>query len=110
MPRIELTELERQKLAKAGAESIKPAGWQPIETAPRDGTLVLVYCEEGNITEVRGNIAVARHIHDLEWVGGRLTSEWEYAKYDAPHTVDGKGSYVVIATHWQPLPEPPPKE
>jgi len=39
MPRIELSELERQKLAKAGADSISCAhGWRPIDTAPDDGT------------------------------------------------------------------------
>jgi hypothetical protein len=39
MPRIELTELERQKLAKAGADSISGQhGWRPIDTAPNDGT------------------------------------------------------------------------
>ena len=42
MPRIELSELERQKLARAGGGGIlRQHGWQPIETAPRIGDMLL---------------------------------------------------------------------
>ena len=84
--------------------------WQPIETAPRDGTLVLVYCKAGNGTSINGKIAVARHAHDHEWANGTLMSDWEYGEYDAPHTPSGKGGYIVTATHWMQLPEPPTGE
>ncbi|NDB67816.1 MAG: DUF551 domain-containing protein [Methylocystaceae bacterium] len=107
MSRIELTELERQKLAKAGAEVRKPSGWQPIETAPKDGTLVLVYCKEGNCTSINGKIAAARYAYDYEAMSGISVSNWEYGEYDAPHTPSCKGGYIVTATHWMPLPEPP---
>ena len=65
--------------------------WQPIETAPRDGTRVLVWGRH----ESRGyadGVSVAVHVptatppHDL----------W------AAH-----GGLVHGATHWMPLPEPP---
>ena len=39
MHRIELTEIERKKISELG--KIKtPSLWQPIETAPKDGTEV----------------------------------------------------------------------
>ena len=81
--------------------------WMDIETAPKDGTLVLVYCREESVTSLHGNIAVARHAHDVEWEDGAPMSQWEYGEYDTPHATSGKGGYVVTATHWMPLPEPP---
>lgn len=58
--------------------------WQPIETAPKDGTLVLTW------GECRAQYAVS--YWDEEW----LTDFRE------------KGGYqIVYATHWMPLPEPP---
>ena len=61
--------------------------WQPIETAPTDGTEVLVYA--------RGSYAVAfwsgkewRDMGDIGWAG--------------MYGDDGNQP-----THWMPLPEPP---
>lgn len=59
-----------------------PTQWQPIETAPRDGSNVLVY-EDGAITVVFWDEGAWRH----PYKGGKTT--W-------PNV-----------THWQPLPEPP---
>ena len=58
--------------------------WQPIETAPRDGTKLLVFCETG--------IAV---VHCFKPPLG--SDRWL--------TVDG--GYEIEPTHWQPLPPPP---
>lgn len=63
------------------------AWWQPIETAPKDGTWVLVG----------------------HWYSGR----WVYrlaAFNAAPHMQswhDMPGRQVSYATHWQPLPAAP---
>lgn len=56
--------------------------WQPIETAPRDGTSVLCW------SSVYDAPVVAK--------GGADGTFWE-----------GDWEYEVRATHWQPLPDPP---
>jgi hypothetical protein len=64
--------------------------WQPIETAPRDGTRVLVWGRH----ESRGY---------AEGVSVAVPSAWT-----ASHNVwAAHGGLVHGATHWMPLPEPP---
>jgi hypothetical protein len=61
-------------------------GWQPIETAPRDGTEILFWVAP----EMSEGWAEVGHwfetAHDGWWVA---------------HTIERK------PTHWMPLPEPP---
>lgn len=75
------------------------SGWQPIETAPRDGTIVLV--------------------HPATWTGMSASpARWDdnrYAKHPRPYwnridTVSAHISRAYEPTHWQPLPEPPSEE
>ena len=61
--------------------------WQPIETAPRDGTYILLF---GRHSRRGGLIQIT-----ARWGGG----DWESAD-------DGYGAYI-IPTHWMPLPDPP---
>lgn len=67
--------------------------WQPIETAPMDGTEVILfypdYTDDGFVT--------AGYFH-------RATSDYE--SYWYADLVNGGASE---ATHWQPLPPPPTK-
>jgi hypothetical protein len=71
--------------------------WQPIETAPKDGTAVLLYSD--------GDCSVARFDGRNWQVQGdgqnavRYMSDFgtEYLTHDWP-------------THWQPLPEPPAEQ
>jgi len=70
------------------------ASWQPIETAPKDGTPVLVWAE--NLLHGLCPYAVAQYMeHEIEW--------W--------HVQDGKfGPYPMrgaAPTHWMPCPKPP---
>lgn len=58
--------------------------WQPIETAPRDGTRVLIYNGE-DVLEARYCFGCWQDPVYSEWMGD----------------VAGK------PTHWMPLPEPP---
>ena len=86
MKRIEITDLERRKLAEAGAQSIKSSRWQPISTAPKDGTEILAYADN------KGQ------------KGERMVLYWDR----------GFWLWGAIAihdpTHWMPLPEPPEGE
>ena len=62
--------------------------WQPIETAPKDGTHVLLWPSP-------------------YWGGDSLSGG--YATAHKRWFADGSGSETISPTHWQPLP-PPPKE
>jgi len=63
--------------------------WQPIETAPKDGTYVLVY---GYRSHVDGSV-----MHVVRWTKG---DGW---------AADGDDLGEQKPTHWMPLP-PPPKQ
>jgi len=58
--------------------------WKPIETAPKDGTFILV--------AVPGEVAI--HIMLVWWLDG-----WCLDMTNTP--------IVGNPTHWMPLPEPP---
>jgi len=86
--------------ARAALSSLSPPpeqGWKPIETAPRDGTWILIWHKNqwGN----RPGISVAEpHV------------EYDLPKDDASERMTWKneaGYYQIHATHWQPLPLPP---
>lgn len=64
--------------------------WKPIETAPKDGTFIVM---------TDGTPAwpwVARWTND-DSMGEPFTAGWETAI----------GGRIKTATHWMPLPEPP---
>lgn len=83
--------------------------WQPIETAPRDGTAILLFYPEGRWIDpgeandsdgqVQPDMIVARF--DVEWGkrSGMDANCWE-GYYNA---FCGRGE----PTHWMPLPDPP---
>ena len=57
--------------------------WQPIETAPRDGTEILLFARGPYKDDYRGV---------GQWSGQRNDWFWNFA---------------IRPTHWMPLPEPP---
>lgn len=73
--------------------------WQPIETAPRDGTGILVWTERGCFS--------------VEWNGPSLPrfEQNESAYSDGWYVDNGSRDLYDLRgpspTHWMPLPEPP---
>lgn len=113
--------------ALAALSASGPAGWQPIETAPKDKP-ILAWCETecGDPDCAYGGGGSSRlclyhghaeglsfaptGVHILEWGGS-----WDDRthKYDGGHMPDwwfvvgSEFEQAANPTHWQPLPEPP---
>lgn len=66
--------------------------WQPIETAPRDGTVILLGCPAVGAMKDPGS----RRVYEGLWHGGQKTFT----------SVNGF-LLLTVATHWMPLPSPP---
>lgn len=67
--------------------------WQPIETAPKDGTPILLYWP-GHRGHIATNCFVAR------W--NVLAEDWLSSGQPV-----WRGAGIYEPTHWMPLPEPP---
>lgn len=78
--------------ARAALSAAKAGGWLPIETAPKDGTEVLLLFSKAEyiLGKPHGRVRAAC------WAGSGSSANWSipYFKDDAP-------------TAWQPLPAPP---
>jgi hypothetical protein len=77
--------------------------WQPIETAPKDGTEVLVWCPSAALVPLAMHFSseeyFAREYGDPDY----MEAGW-YLSYSYP---DGLPECTWEPTHWMPLPEPP---
>lgn len=71
------------------------AGWRPIETAPKDGTRVLVY-QEDEASDMTPQIAW--------WITWHGEEGWHICWDNEPLQ---NNSAFAPPTHWAPLPEPP---
>ena len=80
--------LQRHAFYAGWLAAVAAGKWHPIETAPKDGSLVLVAgVENGGV--VTSNMTVARWLKPYGW--GSMPF----------------GGLFEGATHWMPLPEPP---
>lgn len=71
--------------------------WQPIETAPKDGTPVDLWIQ---IYETRGYRATGCEYRDSEWQ--------HYSLPEFGHSIElCHVDWQHLATHWMPMPEPP---
>ena len=73
--------------SSAGTVSVEAEGWQPIETAPRDGTWFFACIKDAGPYKPR-----LVHFADA---------------YDRYPINDVGGCWSRAPTHWMPLPEPP---
>lgn len=84
--------------------SVENNGWLPIESAPRDGTAVLVMrdiwpgTETGRATECSGH-----NTYVAEW----WSEEGVCGEWVCYMDMISDPLCPVEPTHWQPLPEPP---
>jgi hypothetical protein len=87
------------KANRAGERSSYDKGravmkWQPIETAPKDGTIVLLYCpvNDGSLID--------------HFSAGQFES---FAPYQKEMGKEGSWHHYLEAepTHWMPLPDAP---
>jgi hypothetical protein len=87
--------------------------WQPIETAPKDGTYVLVFRMDCGVTPI---VHVAFYNSEKDWGEfGFMTGEtkedyigwWSYTRSSVTQE---KLDDHWTPTHWMPLPEPPKGE
>lgn len=105
-----LAELRRYTTGDLSKAAPQPAacaaddGWQPIETAPKDGRVLWLgyYNAHGNWRTLRG-----------EWVSADQIAEcWEEEAepgwYEtAVEAEDPPSVWATSPTHWRPLPKPP---
>ena len=80
--------------AAAAAAWNQRSAWQPIETAPRDGTRLLTW--DGEDMQLAW---VERDFSDPEW--DKRLNFWVYTDEELTY-------YDYQPTHWQPLPSSPP--
>lgn len=77
--------------------------WQPIETAPRDGTVILAYCPEYGMRQTEmgryreGSPGYAR------WEMGDGPRNYGWVWIEEKHN----SAHTWKPTHWMPLPPPP---
>ena len=75
-------------MLKKAADALSAYEWQPIETAPKDGTEVIL-CANGSVVTA--------------WYCGE-TCLWPH---DEAYSEEGEACNVGMPTHWMPLPPKP---
>lgn len=89
------------------------SGWQPIETAPKDGTPILIFQPSGQRNSYMPIDALKEGEFTYRWDDPRLLwfddARWAIG-YWRPYPNGGWGnrnSATVTPSHWMPLPTPP---
>lgn len=97
-----------EKAALKGMESVADQSWRPIETAPKDGTLILLMVAADADSEASSmpteDAMTYRTIGANNFSNDR-EDRWQFAGWcwSHDHWVEGRGTPV----RWQPLPASP---
>jgi hypothetical protein len=78
------------------------ADWQPIETAPKDGSRI----DGWAVNTVRPENVPGRY-SNMWWEDGEWVIGQRYQPFPIEAPIAATGEPVVKLTHWMPLPEPP---
>ncbi len=82
--------------------------WQPIETAPKDGSFILLHVPNGAVETGPVTIGTYFRIEDRDEKGRFRKGSWFPADWTGWMATDGDcGPSWCDPTHWMPLPEPP---
>lgn len=77
---------------RAALEAAEAAAWEPIETAPKDGTYILLW-RPGFRQET------------AHWLADMIGFDWPWLL-----PLPGEDRMRLKPTHWRPLPEPPKED
>lgn len=83
------------------------AGWEGMDSAPKDGTMVDLWVDDGRHT----NAYWGRPHHTCGEAGRYCDCCPSYDAWvcaDLNHYLTGEEGYADDPTHWMPLPPPPP--
>lgn len=80
--------------------------WQPIETAPKDGTRILIKIKSGKQQVVRWE----RYGMHSYWTIYSHADSWINRLFSKGEKVQLVLNEDTLPTHWMPLPEPPKHE
>lgn len=106
---------ERMKRIRAETASrLSEMTWRDIESAPMDGTTVLLYCPQGDGSPESTYRVTAGfwdtgegYIKEHRDIDGRYLGQDEQEPYEWWLTLDGGFSYdTMMPTHWMPMPDP----
>lgn len=90
-------------LLREAADALAAEEWRDIETAPKDGTEVLVW---GGRYGTRGPV-IAHFMRQAPEDHPPIDPGWYFWQ---PHTATRYGTFIQLdtpPTHWRPLPAPP---
>jgi hypothetical protein len=81
------------------SQAAQPNGWQPIETAPKDGTNIIL--TDGKIVTCGNYINDPPSVREIRDMDGRYVDQIENDGYEGWMDMEGG----IASTHWMPLPE-----